>query len=52
MALNVMKTSERDILLKQIFWDYNISVKDINEVLKDGEKKSGILTGHIFSNVY
>lgn len=38
-----MNISERNKLLKQIFWDYNIPVSDIDEVLK-GRKKQ---TGHI-----
>ena len=37
-----MNTTERNKLLSQILWDYNISTEDIEAVLK-GEKK---LAGH------
>ena len=34
-----METAERNVLLKQILWDYNISAKDIDAVLR-GEKET------------
>ena len=37
-----MKPEEKDKLLKQILWDYNISAEDIEALLK-GEKK---MVGH------
>lgn len=37
-----METTERNRLLNQIIWDYNISTEDLEAVLK-GEKK---LAGH------
>lgn len=37
-----METSEKNKILNQILWDYNISTEDIEAVLK-GEKK---LAGH------
>ena len=35
-----MESTEKNRLLNQILWDYNISTEDIEAVLK-GEKKNG-----------
>jgi hypothetical protein len=36
-----MQQAEKNILLQQILWDYNIPVNDINEVIKGNKKSAG-----------
>ena len=39
-----METTERNKLLNQILWDYNISTEDIEAVLKGEQKRAGHYT--------
>jgi hypothetical protein len=36
-----METAKRNTVLKQIIWDYNISVEDIEAVLQGDKKQAG-----------